>query len=144
MNDQDEKTKGRRRKGRPSSVEAPKILVPTRCPKVVYQYLKATAALQNLTIGELLNEIIRRFCLERPWISEGSSSGLKWRVPKTTTSRSEGVATGLTGWVQVNLELTEAVARDFEYVRAGADLSKAAVAYTAIYWYVQYVKPPGQ
>ena len=116
---------------------------PTRLPKVMRDYLKAYAQSRCRKLDDICVEILEGFMTLRPF-----ERGLKIHVPMSLRSR---VAEDQK-WVQLNFflsdEMTLKVNQLCEELAAGAAasanshyISRAAVLYTALYWFVKYMRP---
>ena len=110
--------------------------VPTRCPAQIYTYLKGISPFLYGSLTEMFEDMMTRFMNEKPW-----EHGLHWRKPKTATTFANGEQ-GRTGWEQVNIQLPPRLAENVTNTARGCGVSNAALAYTAIFWWVQYIFPP--
>jgi hypothetical protein len=122
--------------GRPKTRFEPLRTVPTRCPAEVLKYLKGLSASQGISLTTMFEDMLRRFLEDRPW-----DHGLIWRKPKVATTTIGG-SKGTTGWVQANLQVPQDLADRVEQVADLHGVSKAALAYTAMFWWCQYIYPP--
>jgi len=107
-------------------------------------YLKAYANLRARKLDDVCVEILEGFLTLRPF-----ERGLRIHVPMSLRSKDEGGQK----WVQLNFflsdELTLKVDQLCEEFSTGAAtlenpqyVSRAAVLYTALYWFVKYLRPP--
>lgn len=122
--------------GRPKKRLEELKAVPTRCPTQIYTYLKGITPFLYPSLTEMFEDMIKRFLAERPW-----EQGLHWRKPKTAMTFANGTI-GKTGWEQVNMQLPPALAEQVASTASECGVSSAALCYTAIYWWVQYIYPP--
>lgn len=122
--------------GRPIERTEKLATLPTRCPIEVIRYLKGLAGSQGMTLTRMYEDMLRRFVEDRPW-----EHGLMWRKPKVATATIGGKA-GTTGWVQVNIQIPADLAEAVELVSETVSVSKAALGYTAMFWWCQYIYPP--
>jgi hypothetical protein len=138
--DTDTRPRGERggRIGRPRTRMEVLKPVPTRCPAQIYTYLKGITPFLYQSLTAMFEDMIRRFLKERPW-----EHGLHWRKPKTAMTYANGMA-GTTGWVQVNIQLPQELAESVAKVASVCGVSNACLCYTAIFWWVQYIYPPGK
>ena len=122
--------------GRPVVRSEPLIPVPTHCPGQMYTYFKAIYPYYYKSLTEMFEDMVRRFAEEQPYLH-----GLQFRRPKTTSEKL-GESTGLTGWVQCNVRLPEDLRARVVAIAETHNQSNAAVCYTAMFWWAQYVYPP--
>lgn len=127
--------------GRPRSRFNELKTIPTRCPEHMYLYLKSLYPQRWASLTGMYDDMFRQFIAERPW-----EHGLVWRKPKATLVHV-GSLENRTGWVQVNIQVDINLSKAAEKVaealtNEGARVSMAMFAYTAIFWWVQYVFPP--
>jgi len=121
--------------------------LPTRVPKILRDYLKAYARSQGRMLDDVCVEILDHFLTLRPF-----EQGLKMRTPvslrSSTGQRQE--------WVQLNfflshemalkvVALSEGLSEPEEFaLDSGRPVSRAAILYTALHWFVSYMIPPDQ
>lgn len=123
--------------GRPKTRPDDLVPIPTRCPEMVHMYLKAITPYHYKTLTEMFEDMLKRFLDERPW-----EKGLFFRRPRSTSATSSGVK-GATGWTQVNMYVPPDLADRINAVlMTHGNVTKAEFAYTAIYWWVEYIHPP--
>lgn len=127
--------------GRPQSRFNELKTIPTRCPEHMYLYLKSLYPQRWASLTGMYDDMFKQFIAERPW-----EHGLVWRKPKAT-SVHVGAAENRTGWVQVNVQIDIDLSKEAQKVAAaltaeGMRVSMAMFAYTAIFWWVQFVYPP--
>ncbi len=127
-----------RRIGRPRTRFEQMEPVPTRCPDQIYTYLKGITPFRYSSMTAMFDDMLTRFIKERPW-----ERGLHWRKPKTAMTYAHGQV-GRTGWVQVNIQLTPALAEQVGNQAQLCGVSKACFCYTAMFWWVQYIFPPNK
>lgn len=121
--------------------------LPTRVPKILRDYLKAYARLQGRMLDDVCVEILDHFLTLRPF-----EQGLKMRTPvslRSSTGQKQE-------WVQLNFFLSHEMAfrvaalSERLWEPAGIALegrhsvSRAAILYTALHWFVSYMIPPNQ
>ncbi len=124
--------------GRPIERTEKLATLPTRCPVEVIRYLKGLAGSQGWTLTTMYEDMLRRFVEDRPW-----EHGLIWRKPKVATATIGGMP-GTTGWVQVNIQIPADLAEQCEAISEAVGISKAALGYTAMFWWCQYIYPPAR
>jgi hypothetical protein len=118
---------------RPPAVDGAKSLVQTRVPHALRNYLKAYAKHHGLKMEALLAEVLSHFMALRP-----DQQGLTWRTPQSHRSDA-GAASG---WAQINLLIDDEVAGRLAGLAMDLGISRATLAYTALYWYAKYMRPP--
>ena len=118
---------------RPPEPDASKSLVQTRVPHPMRTYLKAYAKHHGLKMEGLLAEVLSHFMHLRP-----DQQGMTWRTPQS--HRSEAGAAS--GWAQINVLIDDEVAGRFAGLAMELNISRATLAYTALYWFVRYMRPP--
>ena len=123
--------------GRPIERTGKRASLPTRCPIEVIRYLKGFAGSQGMTLTRMYEDMLRRFVEDCPW-----EHGLMWRKPRVSTTKIGGNVVGTTGWVQVNIHIPTDLAESVQAVSETAQVSKAALGYTAMFWWCQYIYPP--
>jgi hypothetical protein len=107
-------------------------------------HLKAYAHFRARKLDDVCVEILEGFLTLRPF-----ERGLRIHVPMSLRSKDGGGQK----WVQLNFflsdELTLKVDQLCEEFSSGATtaespqyVSRAAVLYTALYWFVKYLRPP--
>jgi len=121
--------------------------LPTRVPKILRDYLKAYARLQGRMLDDVCIEILDHFLTLRPF-----EQGLKMRTPvslRSSTGQKQE-------WVQLNfflshemalkvVALSEGLSEPEEFaLDSGRPVSRAAILYTALHWFVSYMIPPNQ
>ena len=114
-------------------VDASKSLVQTRVPQVMRVYLKAYGKHHGLKMEGLLAEVLLHFMTLRP-----DSRGLSWRTPQS--HRTEAGAVG--GWAQINVLIADDVAGKLTGLSMQLGISRATIAYTALYWFARYMRRP--
>lgn len=107
--------------------------VPTRLTPPLRGYLKAYAKAHGLTMEALLEEIVEQFVDIKPY-----EHGLEWRSPASHRS-PQGQQQG---WKQVNVFLAPEVAAQLAGLEAHSGRSRAAIVYTALFWFAKYMRPP--
>ena len=117
----------------PPVVDASKSLVQTRVPQAMRVYLKAYGKHHGLKMEGLLAEVLLHFMTLRP-----DSRGLIWRTPQS--HRTEAGAVG--GWAQINVLIADDVAGKLAGLSMQLGISRATIAYTALYWFARYMRPP--
>ena len=118
---------------RPPAPDASKSLVQTRVPHPMRTYLKAYAKHHGLKMEGLLAEVLSHFMHLRP-----DQQGMSWRTPQS--HRSEAGAAS--GWAQINVLIDDEVAGRLAGLAMELSISRATLAYTALYWFVRYMRPP--
>lgn len=124
--------------GRPKTRLEDLKAVPTRCPAQIYTYLKGITPFLYPSLTAMFEDMMKRFLDERPW-----EHGLHWRKPKTAMTFAGGTS-GKTGWEQVNIQLPQELAQSVAVTAESCGVSSAALCYTAIFWWVQYIYPPAK
>jgi|FreactcultureFD7_1027221.scaffolds.fasta_scaffold00417_21 hypothetical protein len=142
MDDKDAKSGGVRSSrgkplGRPVVRLEPLRSIPTHCPAQMYTYFKAIYPYYWKSLTEMYEDMLTRFINEAPY-----NSGLVFRKPKSALARLNNEAMAQTGWTQVNVRIPKELAERIEHVAAGHNQSNAAVVYTAMFWWAQYVYSP--
>ena len=117
----------------PPVVDASKSLVQTRVPQAMRVYLKAYGKHHGLKMEGLLAEVLLHFMTLRP-----DSRGLSWRTPQS--HRTEAGAVG--GWAQINVLIADDVAGKLAGLSMQLGISRATIAYTALYWFARYMRRP--
>ena len=117
----------------PPVVDASKSLVQTRVPQAMRVYLKAYGKHHGFKMEGLLAEVLLHFMTLRP-----DSRGLIWRTPQS--HRTEAGAVG--GWAQINVLIADDVAGKLAGLSMQLGISRATIAYTALYWFARYMRPP--
>ncbi|MEI6804121.1 MAG: hypothetical protein WCK83_13250 [Burkholderiales bacterium] len=117
----------------PPVVDATKSLVQTRVPQAMRVYLKAYGKHHGLKMEGLLAEVLLHFMTLRP-----DMRGLSWRTPQS--HRTEAGAVG--GWAQINVLIADDVAGKLAGLSMQLGISRATIAYTALYWFARYMRPP--
>jgi hypothetical protein len=97
------------------------------------EYLKAYAKFHGRKFDGLCDEILAKFLALKPF-----TRGIVFHTPMS--SRSEAGAAQ--DWVQVNFFITDALNGQAQDVADDYRVSKATVLYTALYWFVKYMRPP--
>lgn len=121
--------------GRPRTRLEPLEAIPTRCPKSMKMYFKSIYAFQYPSLTEMYEKMLRQFIDTQPW-----DSGLEWRKPNTAIVKS-GNTTGKTGWTTEILHVPGELKTQVENLARLHGVSNAAFAYTAMFWWAQYVMP---
>lgn len=111
-------------------------VIPTRCPETLHRYLKAIYPFQFATLTALHEEMLRQFLAVKPW-----NAGVEWRKPRARVTRNSSAASA-TGWVQINVQVPPKLKAEVEKVAKTEGVSAAAVAFTAMFWWAQFVMPP--
>jgi hypothetical protein len=124
--------------GRPKTRFEDLEAVPTRCPSHIYTYLRGITPFLYPSLTAMFEDMITRFLNEQPW-----EHGLHWRKPKTAMTYAKGMA-GTTGWSQVNIQLPPELKERVTNVASICGVSNACLCYTAIFWWVQFIYPPGK
>lgn len=106
---------------------------PTRVPKPMREYLKAYAKYQGRKLDDLYAEILVSFLKQQP-----ANHGLQFRIPQSSRP-TEGEERE---WVQINFFITEELNFQALQLANEKNVSKASVLYTALYWFVKYLRPP--
>ena len=96
-------------------------------------YLKTYAAYHGRRLDDFLCAVIRDFLRLRPY-----ERGLNWRVPVSHRS-PEGIEQE---WKQINIALDEETRARLNAVEEETGHSKASILYTALIWFVKYLRPP--
>lgn len=122
--------------GRPVVRTEPLKPIPTHCPTQMYTYFKAIYPYHWKSLTEMFEDMMTRFVEEEPY-----KHGLVFRKPRTSLEKL-GESSGLTGWSQCNVRLPLGIAEKVKAVAITYDQSSAAVCYTAMFWWAQYVYPP--
>lgn len=117
----------------PPVPDASKALVQTRVPQAMRVYLKAYGKHHGLKMEGLLSEVLHHFMRLRP-----DQRGLHWRTPQS--HRTEAGSTA--GWAQINVLIANEVAGQLEGLSTQLGVSRATIAYTALYWFARYLRPP--
>lgn len=117
----------------PPLIDASKSLVQTRVPLAMRVYLKAYGKHHGLKMEGLLAEVLTHFMTLRP-----DKQGLAWRKPQS--HRTDAGSVG--GWAQINVLIPDDVAGKLAGLAMQLGISKAAISYTALYWFARYMRPP--
>ncbi len=96
-------------------------------------YLKAYGKHHGLKMEGILAEVLLHFMTLRP-----DMRGLIWRTPQS--HRTEAGAVG--GWAQINVLIADDVAGKLAGLSMQLGISRATIAYTALYWFARYMRPP--
>lgn len=115
------------------AADATKSLVQTRVPQAMRIYLKAYGKHHGLKMEGLLAEVLLHFMTLRP-----DTRGLAWRKPQS--HRTDAGTVG--GWAQINVLIPDDVAGKLAGLAMDLGISKAAISYTALYWFARYMRPP--
>lgn len=117
----------------PVTHDTSKSLVQTRIPQPMRAYLKTYGKHHGLRMEGLLVEALTHFLTLRP-----DKRGLTWRTPQSnrTKAGSDG------GWAQINVLISDEVAGKLAGLAMQLDISRATIAYTALYWFARYMRPP--
>ncbi len=110
-----------------------KSLVQTRVPHAMRVYLRAYGKHHGLKMEALLVEVLLHFLTLRPDLR-----GVIWRTPQS--HRTEDGAEG--GWAQINVLIPDDVAGKLAGLSMQLGISRATIAYTALYWFARYMRPP--
>lgn len=97
------------------------------------EYLKAYAKYQGRKLDDLYAEILVSFLKQKPF-----DRGLQFRIPQSSRP-TEGQERE---WVQVNFFISDELNFQAQQLALEQDVSKASVLYTALYWFVKYLRPP--
>lgn len=114
------------------TIDDGKSLVQTRVPQALRVYLRAYAKHHNLKMEELLAEVLQHFLDLRPDLR-----GLHWRVPQSHRSEAASDA----GWAQINVLVANDIAGKVAGLANQLGISRAALVYTALYWFARYMRP---
>lgn len=117
----------------PSPTDTGRSLVQTRVPLSLRAYLRAYAKHHDLKLEALLADILGHFLNLRP-----DQQGLSWRKPQSNRSEAGSSA----GWAQFNALVPEELAGKLAGVAMVSGISRAALVYTAVYWFARYMRPP--
>ncbi len=115
------------------TVDPTRSLIQTRVPQAMRVYLKAYGKHHGLKMEGLLVEVLTHFLALRP-----DRRGLSWRIAQS--HRTEAGADG--GWAQINVLIPAEVAGKLAGLSMELGISRATIAYTALYWFVRYMRPP--
>lgn len=115
------------------TIDEDKSLVQTRVPQALRLYLRAYAKHHNLKMEGLLSEVLEHFLNLRPDLH-----GVQWRVPQSHRSEAASAA----GWAQINALVPDDIAGKVAGLANQIGISRATLAYTALYWFVRYMRPP--
>ena len=117
----------------PATHDASKSLVQTRIPQPMRAYLKAYGKHHGMRMEGLLVEVLNHFLTLRP-----DKHGVIWRTPQSnrTKAGSDG------GWAQINVLISDEVAGKLAGLAMQLGISRATIAYTALYWFARYMRPP--
>lgn len=110
-----------------------KVLLQTRAPLALRAYLKRYAKHHHLTLETLVVEVITHFVSLRPDLR-----GLHWRIPHS--SRTDTCAAQ--GWAQLNVWMPNELGGKISGLALETQQSRAALIYTALYWFARYLRPP--
>lgn len=113
--------------------DASKSLIQTRMPQAMRVYLKAYGKHHGLKMEVLLVEVLLHFLRLRP-----DQRGVMWRTPQS--HRTEEGTDG--GWAQINVLIPNDVAGKLMGLSMQLGISRATIAYTALYWFARYMRPP--
>lgn len=107
----------------------------------MYLYLKGLYPKRGWpSLTAMYDDMLTQFIDERPW-----EHGLTWRKPQTTLVHVGGLE-NRTGWIQVNIQVDIGLAKAAEKIAHSVPkdtkVSMAMFAYTAIFWWIQYIHPP--
>jgi hypothetical protein len=117
----------------PITHDTSKSLVQTRVPQPLRIYLKAYGKYHGLKMEGLLVEVLNHFLTLRPDLH-----GVTWRKPQS--NRSIAGVDG--GWSQINVLIPDELAGKLAGLAMQLGISRATIAYTALYWFTRYMCPP--
>lgn len=129
--------------GRPRTRVEPLGLIGTRCPEKLHQYIKGLAVARRMSQIELFTDMLELFLSEKPW-----TKGLPLTRPKAASTEKTGTKQGGTAsldsieWVPVQIKVNQDLANRIVALAAQEQTSKAAIGFTAIYWYCEYIHHP--
>jgi hypothetical protein len=105
---------------------------PTRIPKSMREHLKAYAKFHGRKFDSLCHQVLVKFLELRPF-----DEGLAFHTPLSSRSGA-----GLEqDWVQINMFITDELNLQAQQLATEKGISKAALFYTALYWFVKYLLP---
>ena len=107
--------------------------IPTRITTPLRAYLKAYAKVHGVTLEDLVQQILEKFLQLEPY-----NHGLQWRTPGSHRSADAAKQ----GWRQLNIYLTPQLSAQLIGLEAHTGLSRAAILYTALFWFAKYMRPP--
>ncbi len=110
-----------------------KSLIQTRVPEAMRACLKKYGKHHGLKMEALLVRVLQHFLRLRP-----DQHGVTWRTPQS--HRTEQGVDG--GWVQINVLIPNDVAGQLASLSMQLGASRATIAYTAVYWFARYMRPP--
>lgn len=129
--------------GRPRTRVEPLGLIGTRCPEKLHQYIKGLAVARRMSQIELFTDMLELFLVEKPW-----TKGLPLTRPKAASTQKAGSEPGGSPsshpieWVPVQIKVNQDLAERILTLAAQEKTSKAAIGFTAIYWYCEYIHHP--
>lgn len=129
--------------GRPRTRVEPLGLIGTRCPEKLHQYIKGLAVARRMSQIELFTDMLELFLAEEPW-----TKGLPLTRPKAASTAKPGTEQGGDSfsnsieWVPVQIKVDQNLAKRVVKLAAQEKTSKAAIGFTAIYWYCEYIHHP--
>lgn len=115
------------------------ILLPTRMPRVMAQYLHLVVDLKHPgfvfdTLAELQTTIATGFLALAPY-----PPNLPWRMPQRAAPATDDSPRA---YRQVNFPLPRSLAARVDAVAAQAGVTRTVWLYTATWWYIQEVASP--
>ena len=111
---------------------SPHVLIQTRLPTPLRVYLKAYAKQRGISMEKSCEHILTLFLQQQPWLQ-----GLRWRIPLSNrTDAGEQY-----GWKQLNVVVGSELAGRVDGMAKQLSLSRAAIVYSAFYWFARYIAP---
>jgi len=136
-----------------SGIRKDYVDITTRVTSDVMTDLKhRLAPLFGGTLTAMYDIMLNTFLREKPW-----ENGLRWRETQALSRREETIETRrtldgktldvpvtktiATGWIQINMRVTQEMAERVKSVARNNGVSPSTVLYTAVYYWIWYRNP---